>query len=393
MKELSRSVRVAWLCGYPSHYFRKLHCDIEKANPGQTKFFYLRNSTVEQRGYEVGVIPENSAVLDPKDVMGLLRKLRQFDPSLLVTSGNYPRIVVAAALWAKVTGRRVAYLCDTNFKDVTRRSKTWRALKKVSSRIYLRQMWCLLPIGIRNREFYAWCCGDEWAREHEVHFPLPHTVSQFCIPESCCEQMSNDSRINLLYLGRLSPEKGIENLIHGFALLPKNIVSDFQCDIAGDGSCRKSLEAMRKAAGLESRVRFLGSIPSDKTADLLRAHDVCVLPSQVEPWGLVVNEALSSEKPVVVPEWVGSVPDLVIDDVNGFVIPDNLPSSIALGLQRVHANRSRLQEMGRRGREIILQGRWNDLGSLAAWKTMLGRLDARSVVASQPDPRSEARGA
>jgi glycosyltransferase involved in cell wall biosynthesis len=219
---------------------------------------------------------------------------------------------------------------------------------------------------------------------------LPHPYSQFSSLADCGEQVSADARIKLLFLGRLSPEKGLENLIRGIALLPKHIVIDFKCDIAGSGSCREHLEALTTDAGLESCVRFLGRIPSDQTGRLLNQCDAFILPSQFEPWGLVLNEALSSGKPVVVPEWVGAVPDLVVDDLNGFLTPDNLPSSLALGLQRVHDNRSRLHEMGRRGREIILKGRWTNDGTLTAWAAMVERLNIHPVVASQP--KSEARG-
>jgi len=69
---------------------------------------------------------------------------------------------------------------------------------------------------------------------------------------------------------------------------------------------------------LEDAVAFLGAKRIDEIAELFIASTALVLPSHSEPWGLVVNEALSYGCPAVVSNVCGCVPDLVIDGVTGY---------------------------------------------------------------------------
>jgi glycosyltransferase involved in cell wall biosynthesis len=72
---------------------------------------------------------------------------------------------------------------------------------------------------------------------------------------------------------------------------------------------------------VESAVVFLGTKSPDDIGRLLLESDAMVLPSHTEPWGLVVNEALSYGCPVVVSNVCGCVPELVRDGVTGYSFP------------------------------------------------------------------------
>jgi glycosyltransferase involved in cell wall biosynthesis len=92
-------------------------------------------------------------------------------------------------------------------------------------------------------------------------------------------------------------------------------------DIAGPGALADELKRRAQELGLESAVAFLGAKSLDEVAQLLLSSDVMVLPSHTEPWGLVVNEALSYGCPVVVSDICGCVPELVRDGVTGYSFP------------------------------------------------------------------------
>jgi glycosyltransferase involved in cell wall biosynthesis len=92
-------------------------------------------------------------------------------------------------------------------------------------------------------------------------------------------------------------------------------------NIAGSGVLADELKRRAGELGLESAVMFLGTKSPDDIGRLLMESDVMVLPSHTEPWGLVVNEALSYGCPVVVSHICGCVPELVRDGVTGYSFP------------------------------------------------------------------------
>jgi glycosyltransferase involved in cell wall biosynthesis len=116
---------------------------------------------------------------------------------------------------------------------------------------------------------------------------------------------------NFLFVGRLSPEKNIEFLLDIFARLP-----DFRLTIAGSGPIKGKLR--EKAT---QNITFAGHIPNDEIGALYNGHDVLLLPSLIEPWGLVVEEAIYHGMPVIISDRVGCANEMVLTPNTGFVLP------------------------------------------------------------------------
>jgi len=123
----------------------------------------------------------------------------------------------------------------------------------------------------------------------------------------------------LLVLARLHEVKGIDVAIRALAHIPEAFLW-----IAGDGPLEARLKNLAADLGLESRVRFLGW--RDDRSALLRAADVCLVPSRFEPFGNVVVNAWAHDIPVVAAASQG--PDfLIADGVNGLKVPlDDAPA-------------------------------------------------------------------
>ena len=96
----------------------------------------------------------------------------------------------------------------------------------------------------------------------------------------------------LLALSRLHEKKGLDVLLRALAELPGCVAW-----IAGDGPLEADLKALAAKLGVADRARFLGW-RSDRGA-LLRAADICVLPSRWEPFGTVMLEAWAAGMPLV----------------------------------------------------------------------------------------------
>lgn len=111
-------------------------------------------------------------------------------------------------------------------------------------------------------------------------------------------------------VGKLVELKGFNLLLDAWAGLPKNVQERHSLLIIGDGKERKRLET--QAARLQiARVIFSGHISPSELARMYAAADVVVLPSLVDVWGLVINEAMASGLPALVSSHAGAGPGLV----------------------------------------------------------------------------------
>lgn len=152
----------------------------------------------------------------------------------------------------------------------------------------------------------------------------------------------------LLYLGRISWEKGIDRLL---ASLPQ--VPTVKLLLAGNDEAGESERLLRMAAdlGVCDRLRFLGRVEGNRKWALIAGADLLVLPSLSENWGMVVTEALGMGTPVVVTEGVGTAA-LVRQHGLGLVV-DGTAAGLSAAIQELLADRERRLAMGERGRLIV----------------------------------------
>lgn len=118
----------------------------------------------------------------------------------------------------------------------------------------------------------------------------------------------NSQKLSYIYVGRLSSEKNVEELVYNFNKLENTLY------IVGDGPMADQLKI-----NANQNIKFLGHINNSDLHKTYRMADVFILPSQSEPWGLVVEEALNSGLPLIVSDRVGCKNDLVIALGTGIV--------------------------------------------------------------------------
>jgi glycosyltransferase involved in cell wall biosynthesis len=151
---------------------------------------------------------------------------------------------------------------------------------------------------------------------NEPDYELIREVSEETIEAAKEKYKLRAQRHRLIYSGRLAEVKRVDLLIDAFvAIAPQQ--ADWDLVIAGDGELRASLQA-RVPADLKDRVIWTGFLDDQKMLSALyRLSDVLVLPSDFEPWALVINEAAAAGLAIVSSSVVGAVPELVHDQVNG----------------------------------------------------------------------------
>jgi len=120
---------------------------------------------------------------------------------------------------------------------------------------------------------------------------------------------------------------------------------------AGDGPLRGSLERRSEDLGVAERVRFLGFVNQTRLPGVYVASDLLVLPSDYEPFGLVVNEAMLCGCPAVVSDRVGARYDLVSEGETGCVFTCGDIEALAQILLSLLSDRTQLDRMGTAGKQ------------------------------------------
>lgn len=153
-------------------------------------------------------------------------------------------------------------------------------------------------------------------------------------------------RLRLMYLGRLSPKKGIENLLHAIDRLDDPTVS-LTIYGAGDVAYTASLNELAEHLGLLGKsVFFAGHVDGEAKSAAFHAVDLCVVPSFTENFCGVVAEALAHGVPVIASRgtpWEG------VEEKKCGIWVGNSPESLAKAITKIRV--MDLREMGSRGRD------------------------------------------
>jgi glycosyltransferase involved in cell wall biosynthesis len=122
----------------------------------------------------------------------------------------------------------------------------------------------------------------------------------------------------ILFCAKLQPWKRPGDLLRAFA---EAKLSNALLVFAGEGPLRTELESQAAELGIAGRVRFLGFVNQSQLPAVYTAADLMVLPSEYEPFAVVVNEAMCCGCPVAASDHVGAARDLVAPVREGFVFP------------------------------------------------------------------------
>ncbi|XHR26838.1 MAG: glycosyltransferase family 4 protein [Chthoniobacteraceae bacterium] len=177
----------------------------------------------------------------------------------------------------------------------------------------------VIPNGVRNEEFSA---------------ALPHA----------------HPRPYLLAIGRHVPEKGFDLLLRAFDIILRSGFVDHDLLIAGTGPEREALEHLAKDLGISDRVCFPGPADRPATARLFAGCSFFVLPSRMEPRGIVSLEAMAAAKAVVATR-VGGVPEMIAHEQNGLLVEPENAGALANAMVRLIADRDLRKRLGAAGRE------------------------------------------
>lgn len=127
------------------------------------------------------------------------------------------------------------------------------------------------------------------------------------------------------FVGKFTEFKGVDLLVRAMHIVQQRI-ENVHCALAGDGLLRPDMQALTEKLGV-TNIHFLGHQKQSQVAMLYSAAEVSVVPSRIEPFGLVAIEAMACGTPVVATD-AGGLPDFVNSDL-GALVPMNDATALA----------------------------------------------------------------
>lgn len=183
-------------------------------------------------------------------------------------------------------------------------------LKKIIKKIYITRMSKAYPSGSLQLDILT-----DLKYQGEIYIThgvgIPNNAYSSVNTNNKTKKIKKNTDIIYLYVGRLSPEKNLELLIHTFNILQNTLY------IVGSGDDESKLKVLAN-----SNIKFLGYINNNEIKNIYLNADVFILPSKTEPWGLVIDEAILYNLPVIISDRVGCKDNLLLNN-NGIIFNYN----------------------------------------------------------------------
>ncbi len=290
---------------------------------------------------------------------GVVSEMRKGRYDALWVNGHNYATYLLAIIAAKILRIPVLMRCETHLQ--LHRSKLKRAVRQpLMSFLYNQLVTACLPIGECNKQFYKY----HGVKEDRL-FQVPYAVDNEYFSTQA-EQYRDRSGVKcelglvqdlpvILFASKLIARKRPMDLLAAFHRV-RQLGVPAALVFVGSGEEELSLRNYVRENDLKD-VHFFGFRNQSELPKFYSIADVFVLPSENEPWGLILNEVMCAALPVLVSREVGASADLVRHYKNGFLFDaGNLKQLADLLLQLLIDPETRAR-MGERSASIIAT--WN----------------------------------
>jgi glycosyltransferase involved in cell wall biosynthesis len=156
----------------------------------------------------------------------------------------------------------------------------------------------------------------------------------------------------LLYVGRLDPEKHIEEILKSVALAVKKI--DFCLVVVGKGTSKTALEKLTHQLGITDNVIFTGFVPDEELPYFYKLSRCFMIASIAELLSLVTLQAMASGLPVIAVN-AGSLSELVKDKMNGYLYKEGDIAAIVQHIEDIIVRDDLYRKMSEKSLEFVQQ--------------------------------------
>ena len=162
--------------------------------------------------------------------------------------------------------------------------------------------------------------------------------------------------IDIISIGRLVKQKGVQHAINGVASLPENLRSKVHLNIVGEGPYLKDLKQLSSSLGMNEYVTFHGRMVGDTLANMYKKCLIHLMPTTShEGLPLTILEGMSYGL-VTIASDIGGIPSLITHNKDGFLISPGNSQELALNLEKLIIDRSLMQTLSKSARFTIIKG-------------------------------------
>lgn len=285
---------------------------------------------------------------------GLFKKLKHEKPDLLVILGWNYFTLVYAVICCKLLNIKV-YVRGDNTLDF---DKGISLLKKWFKKVYFGKL--LFPlynkigwVGEKNKAYF-----QSYGVEDRKLIKLPHAIDNKRFRSFFLDNVDRlnlikiklnlASDFNIMFFGRLNKTKRILDLLNAIKYVKGNV----ELVLVGDGAEKEAIERYAEANEIKN-FRITGFKNQLAIMEYYLSADAVVMASNYrETWGLIINEALNFNLPVIVSSEVGCSIDLV-QESNGFIFPVGDIQKLAGSIQFLINHPEERKKMGEESGKII----------------------------------------
>jgi glycosyltransferase involved in cell wall biosynthesis len=273
---------------------------------------------------------------------GLVRTLQRLSPQVVI-SYEYHLESLISAVYAGL--KRCAYV---TWSDVTAlHDERMGRIRMIMRKILLARSAAL--IASSSDTINHLCTGFGFPRSRAFLSILSSHWEEFAKGRVHTRALRADQdTFRLLFVGRLLHLKGLDTLIKAFASFTRSFPQS-RLTIVGNGPELSSLKLLARRQRCENIVEFKEYVPHDQMASEMASHDVFVLPTRLDVFGLVVAEAMACGLPVICSRNAGAANDLVKD--NGILVHPDRVEELAAAMTLLATQptlRSRMSAAARR---------------------------------------------
>lgn len=252
--------------------------------------------------------PIEGVVYYPRSAFNTAALLKLTDdvcPDLIYVSGRMDKGYLSVAKKWKAKNIPVVSGLDTPWQS------TWKQwIASWTSRLFFKPYFSHLWIPGCYQYAYARLLG--YAPKNILFHLYSADIQPFGdVSESLFSQNKPDYPHRILYIGRLSPDKGVDLLTKVFIELKQTFPNDWILTLVGEGPLREYLPQ-------HPDIEHLGFMSQAELATLTQQSGVFCLPSHRERWGVVVHEAAAAGLPLLLADNCGAGTKFLIDGYNGY---------------------------------------------------------------------------
>jgi glycosyltransferase involved in cell wall biosynthesis len=292
-------------------------------------------------GYSVQVLKNNLlAKLMQKKITSfhfsnqIFRILKNDNADFVIVNGTYwsPNVVLALRYSYK-RKKKVAFWSEPVFPVANR---LFFKIKKMMLGPVFSYSHLLLAIGKQAAESYR-----QYGYPKQV-FNIPYNINSSLferqnldpsIFQELATRFKPGKEIVLLSSGSLIHRKGMDILVRAFMQLPDHLNAHLL--LMGDGERKDELQQL---SANSSRVHFIGFQEKNMVPYWFNLADIFVFASRYDGWGLVINEALAAQKPVICSDTVGAAKDKLVNLQNAIVIGNEDIENWTLAMEQLITN-------------------------------------------------------